>query len=184
MDRTRPTVLEGLSEYDVVSGSCGKNHTVLVVEDGRSFACGTNAMGQCGIGDVKKDKMTLLTPAQALVSDCSNVVCGSEFTVWLCDGKLFAAGSPQYGVLGDGSNHEYNANDSQSTSVLHIWPKVVLLGSVKMKFDPEPTPKLIKALESREIKHVIAGSSHIMAVDSDGIPYTWGNGQGMQVVQQ
>ena len=175
-------MLEGLSDFDVVSGSCGKNHTVIGLEDGRSFACGANSMGQCGIGDAKKDKMMLLTPVQALVSDCSNVVCGSEFTVWLCDGKLFAAGSPQYGVLGDGSNHEYNANDSEPMTVLCHLTQGCPLGSVKMKFDPEPTPKLIKALENREIKHVIAGSFHIMAVDSDGIPYTWGNGQHMRYI--
>lgn len=161
VDRSSPTVLEKVSDDEVVTGSCGKNHTVLVMEDGRSFTCGSNAMGQCGIGDMKtKDKNTIRTPIQALVSNCSRAVCGSDFTVWLCDGKLFACGCPQYGVLGDGSNHEYNANDS----------------SVKMKFDPEPTPKLVKALESRNITRVIAGSYHIMAVDSDGIPYTWGNG--------
>jgi len=159
VDRSAPTVLEKMSEDEVISGSCGKNHTVLVTVDGRSFTCGSNAMGQCGIGEIKKDK-NVLRPMQAMVSECSKAVCGSDFTIWLCDGKLFACGCPQYGVLGDGSNHEYNANES----------------SVKMKFDPEPTPKLIKALESRQITHVIAGSFHIMAVDSDGIPYTWGNG--------
>ena len=72
-------------------------------------------MGQCGIGELKtKDKGTIQTPMQAVVTKCSNAVCGSDFTVWLCDGKLFAAGCPQYGVLGDGSNHEYNANDSKA----------------------------------------------------------------------
>ena len=49
-------------------------------------------------------------------------------------------------------------------------------GSVKVVFDPEPTPKLIKSLESRKIVRVTAGSYHVMAVDLDGIPYTWGNG--------
>ena len=46
-----------------------------------------------------------------------------------------------------------------------------------MAFEPEPTPKRIEALEKREIVRVVAGNHHIMAVDSDGIPYTWGNGE-------
>ena len=46
-----------------------------------------------------------------------------------------------------------------------------------MAFEPEPTPKHIQALEKREIVKVAAGNHHIMAVDSDGIPYTWGNGK-------
>ena len=67
-----------------------------------------------------KDKLHVLTPIQAIVTQCRSAVCGAEFTVWLCDGKLYAAGSPQYGVLGDGSSHEYNLSESARPQIQAI----------------------------------------------------------------
>ncbi len=52
-----------------------------------------------------------LTPSKCLVEKCSGVAAGTEFSMWLCDGQLWAAGMPQYGMLGDGDDHEYNAKD-------------------------------------------------------------------------
>ena len=51
------------------------------------------------------------SPALASVSDCDDVSCGNEFTMWLCHGKVFSAGLPQYGQLGHNTDHEYNAKD-------------------------------------------------------------------------
>lgn len=56
----------------------------------------------------------IMEPVQALVSDCTMVSCGSEFTMWLCSEKLYGAGLPQYGQLGDGTDHEYNAKEGES----------------------------------------------------------------------
>ena len=54
----------------------------------------------------------LLSPAKALVEDCSAVACGAEFTMWLSkEGRLLSAGGPQHGQLGHGTDHEYNAKD-------------------------------------------------------------------------
>ena len=46
---------------------------------------------------------------QSLVSKCNKVACGADFTMWLCDGKLWSAGCPQYGQLGHGTDNSYNA---------------------------------------------------------------------------
>lgn len=46
------------------------------------------------------------------MSKCRGVGCGGEFTMWLCDGKLWSAGLPQYGQLGHGTDNQYNAADS------------------------------------------------------------------------
>ena len=51
------------------------------------------------------------SPVLASVSNCDDVSCGVEFTMWLCDGKVFSAGLPQYGQLGHNTDHEYNAKD-------------------------------------------------------------------------
>lgn len=48
------------------------------------------------------------------ISDCTAVACGAEFSIWLCDGKMWSAGGSQYGQLGHGTDHEYNAKDCKS----------------------------------------------------------------------
>ncbi len=60
----------------------------------------------------------LQSPVKALVSGCTAVACGAEFTMWLCEGKLYSAGCPQYGQLGHGTDHEYNAKDCASPHAL------------------------------------------------------------------
>lgn len=52
-------------------------------------------------------------PKKCEVPPCSKVGCGADFTMWLCEGgRLFAAGNPQHGQLGDGSDHSVNVKDS------------------------------------------------------------------------
>lgn len=47
---------------------------------------------------------------------------------------------------------------------------------MKIKYDPVLVPQVIKALENRRIIAIAAGPHHCLAIDSDGIPYSWGNG--------
>lgn len=54
-----------------------------------------------------------MSPVKALVVKASTVSCGTDFTVWLCSGTVFSAGSGQFGQLGDGSDHSYNAKDCE-----------------------------------------------------------------------
>ena len=63
------------------------------------------------------DAELILSPVAASVSDCNDVACGVEFTMWLCDGKVFSAGLPQYGQLGHNTDHEYNAKDCKPNPV-------------------------------------------------------------------
>lgn len=57
-------------------------------------------------------------PVKALISNCQSVSCGIEFTIWLCDGNIYGAGLPQYGQLGDGTDHEYNAKEGKAPAML------------------------------------------------------------------
>jgi alpha-tubulin suppressor-like RCC1 family protein len=54
------------------------------------------------------------------ISDCTAVACGAEFTMWLCDGKLWSAGGSQYGQLGHGTDHEYNAKDCEPSPTIRL----------------------------------------------------------------
>jgi alpha-tubulin suppressor-like RCC1 family protein len=62
----------------------------------------------------------VLSPTKALVAACTSAACGAEFTMWLCEGKLYSAGCPQYGQLGHGTDHEYNAKDCESPCCLAL----------------------------------------------------------------
>ncbi len=163
LNRNVPVLLNGLKDVKVVGGACGRYHTAVITDSGDAYSFGLNSMGQCGTGSVKKTKGVddmHLVPVKSLISKASTVACGSEFTMWICEGKLFSAGCPQYGQLGHGSDHQYNAADS----------------SVKMVFDPQPTPKSIATLAAKEVTRVACGQNHAICVCSDGGVWTWGFG--------
>ena len=73
--------------------------------------------------------------------------------MWIKDGQLYSAGSPQYGQLGHGSTHEYNTKDS----------------SVKMAFEPQPTPNPIQAFAGKKVtKAGRGGTTHSSSRNSSG----------------
>lgn len=161
--RNIPNIIAKLKGKRILAGSGGKHHTVLVQDDGISWAFGSNLNGQCGTGSIKsagKQEELILNPVKAHVESCTAVACGAEFSMWLCEGKLHSAGLPQYGQLGHGSDGEYNAKDS----------------SVKLMYAPEPKPKLIKDLAEVTITKVACGHNHTVALDDQGGAYSWGNG--------
>lgn len=166
--RNMPCIVPGLEGKQCVHGSCGKHHTAVVTADGASFTWGLNEMGQCGIGEVKlwipkrgKDKPVheVAQPTAALVSGCNKVACGAEFTMWLCDGKLCAAGNPQNGQLGDGTDHAINVKDS----------------SIKMMHEPQGLPMPVVRIPGT-VANVACGTCHTVCVTTEGACYTWGNG--------
>jgi alpha-tubulin suppressor-like RCC1 family protein len=93
-----------------------------------------------------------------LISNCNKVACGAEFTMWLSDGKLYAAGSPQHGMLGDGSDHSCNVKDS----------------SIKIMHEPIGIPQRVPHVS--DVTNVACGSMHTVCCTSDGECYTWGSG--------
>lgn len=44
---------------------------------------------------------------------CVQVATGIDFTMFLAGGKLYGAGNPQFGTMGDGDDHSYNAKDCE-----------------------------------------------------------------------
>ncbi|KAM0884727.1 hypothetical protein ACQ4PT_030794 [Festuca glaucescens] len=159
--RNLPTVVSELSKYNIISASIGRNHTVVVTDDGKSFAFGDNKHGQLGTGSLRKG--TEVSPAPCLVTEATNAVCGADFTVWLSSvegSSILTAGLPQYGQLGHGSDNEYNTKVS----------------SVKLSYDPQPRPRAVATLSGKTVVKVACGTNHTVAVDSSGFVYTWGFG--------
>lgn len=165
LQRNSPTVVAGLAGKKVTAAAGGKHHTAVVLDNGESWTFGLNSQGQCGIGSIKKAKGATddlqLAPVKARVEGVASVSCGADFTVWLSrKGEVWAAGNPQYGQLGDGSDHVYNAKDS----------------SIKLVYEPQESPKVVPGLLGINVTRVAAGHSHTIALDDKGGAYTWGNG--------
>ncbi|KAG9443066.1 hypothetical protein H6P81_018920 [Aristolochia fimbriata] len=163
LQRDRPTVVSDLLKHKVVKAGAGRNHTVVVTEDGNSFAFGLNKHGQLGSGSLKNE--VEMSPVRCLVSEATSAVCGADFTVWLTSiegSSILTAGLPQYGQLGHGTNNEYNVKDA----------------SVKIVHEAQPRPKAIATFTRRNITivKVACGTNHTVAVDTNGYVYTWGFG--------
>uniref|UniRef100_K3Z5A0 Uncharacterized protein n=1 Tax=Setaria italica TaxID=4555 RepID=K3Z5A0_SETIT len=159
--RNLPTVVSQLSKYKIIKASVGRNHTVVVTDDGKSFSFGHNKHGQLGTGSLRNEIES--SPVPCIVAEATTAVCGADFTVWLSSvegSSILTAGLPQYGQLGHGTDNEYNAKDS----------------SVKLTYDPQPRPRAIAALSGKTVVKVACGTNHTVAVDSSGFVYTWGFG--------
>jgi len=48
--------------------------------------------------------------------------------------------------------------------------------SIKIAYEPQPTPKVITTLAGCNIVTMAAGHNHAVAVDDTGLAYAWGNG--------
>ncbi|XP_010498413.1 PREDICTED: protein RCC2 [Camelina sativa] len=167
IQRDRPTVVSGLSKHKIVKAAAGRNHTVVVSDDGQSLAFGWNKYGQLGSGSAKNGFVSVeveSSPLPCIVSDeVTNVACGADFTVWLSStegASILTAGLPQYGQLGHGTDNEFNMKDS----------------SVRLAYEAQPRPKAIASLAKETIVKVACGTNHTVAVDKNGFVYTWGFG--------
>lgn len=161
IQRDRPTIVSELSKYKIVGAATGKCHTVVVTEDGDSFAFGWNKHGQLGSGSTKNEIEP--SPVRCAATEVKTVASGADFTVWLSSvegASILTAGLPQYGQLGHGTDNEYNSKDS----------------SVKLVYAAQPRPKAIAAFAEQTIVKVACGTNHTVAVDSNGYVYTWGFG--------
>ncbi|KAM3341704.1 protein RCC2 [Capsicum galapagoense] len=159
--RDRPTVVSELSKFKIVKAAAGRSHTVVVTDDGQSFAFGWNKHGQLGIGHAKNE--TELSPVRCAVSEVHTTACGADFTVWLTSvegASILTAGLPQYGQLGHATDNEYNTKDS----------------SVRLAYEAQPRPRPIASFSGETIVKVACGTNHTVAVDKNGYVYTWGFG--------
>uniref|UniRef100_A0A803LKA7 Uncharacterized protein n=1 Tax=Chenopodium quinoa TaxID=63459 RepID=A0A803LKA7_CHEQI len=161
LQRDRPTVISELSKHRIVKADAGRSHTVVMADDGQSFAFGWNKHGQLGTGSLRNEIES--SPIRCQVSEVKAVACGGEFTAWLSSTEgatILTAGLPQYGQLGHGTDNEYNTKDS----------------SVRLAYEAQPRPKAIASFSGETIVKVACGTNHSVAVDSNGYVYTWGYG--------
>ena len=171
----------------VTSASCGKSHTLFVVDFNEAFGLGSNKFGQLGTGRVLSAKSKQVkdaalgevcaAPVKAVIDTnvtgpITSVICGADFSMWLSQkGALFTAGMPQYGVLGHGTDHEHNTSHA----------------SVKIAYEPQPVPKKVQFRsflgddegtdpDALKIVKAAASNVHAACIDERGRLWTWGCG--------
>ena len=137
-----------------VDGATGRGHTLLLTTSGKIYAAGDNKCWQALGADIKDKKafevVTVLKDIKAV-----SVACGAEFSMCIDDaGQVHAWGSPQYGQLGDGSDHQYIASTNRSL----YYPQ---------------GPSMIKGFEHK-ITQVVCGANHSHCLDDQGSVYSWG----------
>ncbi|ETN85557.1 HECT-domain protein [Necator americanus] len=103
LPRSTPFFLEGMSAMHIIEAFCGDSHTLLLSQEGRLFAFGSDAHGQIG-GGRKFDKHT--NPAaitELMGSTVTRVACGRNHSVVVIGGRLYPFGQNANGQLGNGS---------------------------------------------------------------------------------
>lgn len=147
----------------VVYAACGRAHTLLVTGRGRVFGAGMNVFGQLGNGGRTTGKnpgvaawqKAVLPPGEKVV----HVAAGADFSVFCCEsGAVFAAGSAQYGQLGNGKTGE------------------CIESSGRVAYDVVSTPVRVVFPEDVKITQVAAGVNHVVALDAQGKVWSWGFG--------
>ncbi len=131
--------------------AAGRNHVVVLGENGQVYSFGDNQLGQLGSGD------KIEQPTAVAVENGTTVVklaSGAQHTIaLLSNGLMYAWGQGTGGALGD-----------QTATTKNFPVRVVDTG----------------VLKDKKIIDVVAGNSHNLALDKDNNLYAWGlnsNGQ-------
>lgn len=129
--------------------AAGQSHTLAISSTGAVFACGQNANGQLGSGNLTRS----FIPVRVALPQ--GVVITAVASGWRTNlavtstGSLYAWGMNQYGQVGDGSNSD------------------------------RTTPVLVQLPVGVTVTAIAVGHYHSLAVTSTGAVYTWGyNGFG------
>lgn len=163
LTRHKPTRIKAFEGIPIKAASTGKAHTVFVTSDGSLRACGANKQGCAGAAGLKNKKsdcepMPVAVPgAPPIVS----IASGANFNLAVDeDGDVWAWGWSEFGVLGNGTDGQFNKSDS----------------SIKLTYSPSATPTAVLKLKGKKTVQVACGAAHCVSVSADGTCYTWGSG--------
>ena len=140
-----PSLMDtSMIEGDIVSFSCGNQHSMILTSNGTVYTFGRNVDGQLGIGSRREAKVPNLVTA---LKDDSIVLisCGGDYSMALSErGTLFAWGNNASGQLGKPPLEDVNAKaPNTKLVVLNKARKAVLQHSLQNSCDvPKPVSGL------------------------------------------
>ena len=95
---TMVTIPEAIPiEGKVIDVAIGGAHTLLLLDDGSVYGCGSNAVGQLGLGTTL-EKVSVPTIIEGLAS-ITSISSGHSHSVFLSDDNAFFTGSNEFGQL-------------------------------------------------------------------------------------
>jgi alpha-tubulin suppressor-like RCC1 family protein len=140
-----PRLVPLLESYAVLSVSCGRHHTLVVLENGDLFTFGSGSDGQLGHGDFgvstqfpRRVDSLVGVPIRATAGGTSHSLALTR------NGRVFAFGSGRHGALGGG---DYIASS---------------------------LPQLVTALIDQRVIEIAAGAHSSSARNRAGLLWTWG----------
>lgn len=143
-----------LSGKTVVKISAGGTHSLALCADGTLVAWGSNSSGQFGNNSTAGSPVPVIIPSAGALAGkvVSGISAGDSHSLAIANGQATAWGSGGSGQLGTGASNS-------STLPVSVVSSGILSG--------------------KTVTFVAAGSSHSMALCSDGTVATWGyNGYG------
>jgi alpha-tubulin suppressor-like RCC1 family protein len=177
--RTSPVaVVNGnvsFTSKNLVQVSAGGSHSLALDEDGKVYAWGYNSFSSLGDGTTTNRASPVAVVDGGVNFTSKTIVeisAGEAHSLALdSEGKVYAWGINAYGQLGDGSGSENNYDDyyyyyDYYYGINSSVPVVVVDGDI--------------SFTSRNIVQISAGEAHSLAIDDNGIGYSWGgnwNGQ-------
>lgn len=159
--RATPTAIAALNDKKIVAAATGKFHTVFVAADGSVAACGASKQGCVGPAAGKRAEFEPTPLPIPELPPVTAVACGTNFNLALDrDGDVWSWGWSEFGVLGNGTDGQYNKSES----------------SIKLSYEAQAKPQPVLKLKGAKTVQVCCGASHCVTVATDGTCYTWGSG--------
>ncbi|BGP21475.1 regulatorof chromosome condensation family protein [Rhodotorula toruloides] len=157
-DSTCPPALKA---QKIVHAACGRGHTLLVTESGEVWSAGWNVVGQCGHSEEREHVSSWRRIKGGGIEEekVVQVCAGTNHSLLLTEsGRVFAVGTGEKGVLGNGKTGE------------HITGSRVL-------FIVQSEPLLVEgAIKGKKVVQITSGQQHNVALDDEGYAYSWGFG--------
>lgn len=166
-----PKISKILKGKEIIKGSCGDVHTVVLTKKGEVYSFGGGSFGQLGLGAVSKmpldsDSYPFMPTPTRIESlngiDIVDISCGDSHTMAIDkEGKLYSWGAAACGQLGidnlatlpkDGEGNPYEAD-----------------------------PKLVTFFENMKVIQVSCGESHTLVLIEGGIVFSFGNSNSGQL---
>lgn len=181
---------------DVKLVSCGSYHTVALTFDHEVYTWGKNQDGQLGLGDFTKRSL----PQKLNLLNIKSIVCGGSHTIALTySDEIYSWGNNVAGQLGLGDFDDRNTPCKielrehpksvscgiRHTMILTILNKIYVCGSNTFGQLGLADWNIIGVIVPRQIdlsdiREVICGAYHTIAVTIYDIMYVWGRDANMQ----
>lgn len=162
----------GELDSPVVKVATGRSHTLVLLENGRVFGCGSNSFGQLGLGDNKTAVRDFLKLTALPLENVVDISAGENFSM-ACTrgGKLLVFGHPEYGQLGLGTTGQYIKDGGKKGAAIQ-YHFVTRPQQIQNFFSKDAHGKVTEVItaDNIRIRKVAAGKNHAMCLED------WENG--------